>query len=416
MPANAHKLFFANGSDNPSFLDELKVAETTANRLRAARDDIRAAIVGAIAGWRARIAKSDLFVDGTDRDIPRPRFRMQGSFAYNTEVLPYHRPPQQIDMDDGMFLPMRYVFANGTRRPEIASKALFQLVDGVVAELCKRNGWKHIDNKSSCVRVELSATEHVDLALYAAPDVEFSRAEEFAKRLSPSVVIDGLAFDEIAYRQVDGSQILLANRDSGWVPSNPKLLEDWYLGKVAEHGAHLRRVSRYLKAWRDFILECTGLTSVALMAIAVDVFDANPGKFDERRDDQSLLKVAASLADRLASSIPNPVVPGQRLDRDWSEEQRAAYCAAAANLHAALIDALQDQTTARGCVGALIEALSDRIPDEPSLVEMEQSDLETKGLSLPAIGKLSATAAAARASAAEAAVAPAQRTRPYYKL
>src|SRR5262245_8488896 len=117
---------------------------------------------------------------------------------------------------------------------------------------------------------------------------------------------------------------------------------------------------------------------------------------------QSWPKIVTISRSGLANKIPNPVVRGERLDQNWDEQQRAAYCAAAANLHAALIDALVDQETPEGCTDALVKALDDRVPNDPTLVEMEPPDLEIKSFPLPAISRLSSTAVTSRATAAGA--------------
>jgi hypothetical protein len=62
---------------------------------------------------------------------------------------------------------------------------------------------------------------------------------------------------------------MLAHRDEGWKPSDPRKLEEWFRAAVRQHGEQLRRVCRYLKNWRDNRWEGCRLSSIALMACTV---------------------------------------------------------------------------------------------------------------------------------------------------
>ena len=97
---------------------------------------------------------------------------MQGSFAYRTLNEPAHNPPQEIDLDDGVFVPVSFLNDSGRARPALISSGYFAAVEALPAPICVLNGWKLIDDKPSCVRVELDGSAHIDLALYAIPDAE----------------------------------------------------------------------------------------------------------------------------------------------------------------------------------------------------------------------------------------------------
>ncbi len=46
--------------------------------------------------------------------------------------------------------------------------------------------------------------------------------------------------------------IHLAMRNGEWKKSDPEQVSKWFNDRVTEHGDQLRRVCRYLKAWRDY--------------------------------------------------------------------------------------------------------------------------------------------------------------------
>src|SRR5205085_2773416 len=109
----------------------------------------------------------------------------------------------------------------------------------------------------SCVRIRISDEAHIDLALYAIPDLEFGRLVEkaalaestFARDEFRREMQEAIALDQAVYANLRSDQIMLAHREEGWKPSDPRKLEDWFTGAVKKFGDQLRRVSRYLKGW-----------------------------------------------------------------------------------------------------------------------------------------------------------------------
>jgi len=102
------------------------------------------------------------------------------------------------------------------------------------------------------VRIEISPFAHVDLPLYAIPQAQFAQiTEHVAKRLggvAADAMRDSEELSEEFYRQLPLDQIMLAHRDNGWEPSDPRKIEDWYQRAIDTHGERLRRTSRYFKA------------------------------------------------------------------------------------------------------------------------------------------------------------------------
>ena len=113
-----------------------------------------------------------------------------GVSAYGTCNVPAHQPPQEIDLDDGLFLPVSFLSCNGTLHPAVVSNGLFLAVERILAPLCEKKGWRLNRSKASCVRVELPGHAHVDLALYAIPDVQFAELLEKAARSSGTMLTD----------------------------------------------------------------------------------------------------------------------------------------------------------------------------------------------------------------------------------
>ena len=373
MALNLHKLFF-NQEGDPHYLGALAVEPATDAALREARDQIRKTLRAGLRDWSKLLRQDELFDKSISDSAPTslaPKFRMQGSFAYFTANEPEQQPPQEVDLDDGVFLPVSFLTLQGGRHPSVVSQGYFLAVERCLKDLCRRNRWSLITDKPSCVRVQITRSAHIDLALYAIADEQFRQLEEAAaKSLSAQqrqAVQDSPELSEALYRSLSADGIMLAHRDEGWKPSDPRKLEDWVKAGVERHGPQLRRVWRYLKGWRDFQWEESRLASVALMAAAVTIFDRNGPHLTDSRDDLAMRIVGEALPTVLAARIENPVVEGQRLDEGWGVEERSAYVQAAQRLCAEMTSAMaaSDSETA---IEVLQNAFGRRIPDDAGLV------------------------------------------------
>lgn len=303
-----------------------------------------------------------------------PRFRMQGSFAYHTVNKPAWIPPQEIDLDDGIYLPTSFV---GRQEPVIAAKAFFGAVEVILQPLCNKNGWELCTDNSSCVRIVLDTKAHLDLPLYAIPDEDFDDPSVVAKRDGSSFLAEAqeIEISEARYRRLPTDRIMLAKRDGSWEESDPRKIEYWFQDAVNEHGQHLRRVSRYLKAWRDYQWPnpAEGMSSICLMAYAVAVFDEFKGQLLEDRDDIALRAVASRIPDLLGQPIQNPVVDGMCLDDTWTTERRQTYQSRARELHQCVCSAL-DGSSPADVIGCLRDVLGDRVPEDASLCVFESEE------------------------------------------
>ena len=339
MPINAHKAFVSRPS---GFKFALNLSEQQEKTLRNARDDIRSEISSQFGSFAKSLGDQLLFEDRAPvlaRSFQTPKFRMQGSFSYHTCNQPAHVPPQEIDLDDGLFMPVSYFQKDGDRSPVIQSTAYFLIIERILAPLCDKKGWQLVRDKPSCIRVKLDDTMHTDLALYSVPDADFQRILKDAQNRGVDFATE-LMMEDTAYRMLSHDEIMLAHRDEGWKKSDPRKLEDWFIDAVKEYGDQVRTVSRFLKGWKDFQWPKGRLASIALMAAVVSVFEKASAAIASDRDDLALLRVAEDLPDFLANDIPNPVVEGERLDQGWSPEERDDFVAKAKVLAERLKDAL----------------------------------------------------------------------------
>lgn len=139
-----------------------------------------------------------------------PSFYIQGSFATYTALAPLSN--EEVDIDDGLYL--NNIETDDIKKwptPKDAHKEIVDALKGHTQDGC--------DDKTSCVRVVYQNNYHVDIPVY--------------------IMKDGHAY--------------LANAKSNeWVLSDSKDFKDWYADKIKVDSGQARRITRYIKAWRDF--------------------------------------------------------------------------------------------------------------------------------------------------------------------
>ena len=360
-----HKLFLNDGHAE-SFDEKIPPSDAQRQVLIAAKNAIRDRL-------RDRIRAASTTVLGMTHAVS-PRFRTQGSWAYKTCVQPAHRPPQEMDWDFGVYLPVAVWADNGPPAP--MAKLYFELVEKALLDLCAEQGWALIRDKPTCVRVKIAAWAHIDVPLYAASETEFQQVVEkaIASFSTSAGIRESAALEENAalgempeafWERMQG--IYLALRDGTWRESNPEAVATWFNDRVEEHGPQLRRICRYAKAWRDFQWpHGDGPSSVALMIAIAQDFQAKP-----RRDDLALEHAARSLARALAGDLREPGIDGG--DEDFNRlnpaERRAAAALAselATKLHVIRgfsIGLRQD------AINTVIQQLGPRIANDVSFLE-----------------------------------------------
>ena len=154
---NVHRVF-KGSQTRRGYLAALGLKDDRAESLREARDRIRKRLREEMPDWNSPTKAQSLveyhYVALASR-MPKlsPKFRMQGSSVHHTLNFPAHLPPQEVDFDDGVFLPTSFVNRGGSNRPVVASKGYFAMVEEILGPLCAECGWELDTSKSSCVRV-----------------------------------------------------------------------------------------------------------------------------------------------------------------------------------------------------------------------------------------------------------------------
>jgi len=373
---NLHRLM---GPD-AGYLQALKVDDIDRRALSEAREAIRDTLRDAFRNWTNFVTELELrdFKAVSASDVPHlatPKFRIQGSFAYHTVNDCQNPPVQQIDQDDGVFLPLSFVTVNGKARPTIAADAYFKLVERALAPLCRQRAWtlNPLEPKNSCVRVEIGTRLHLDLPLYAIRDAAFDQLIEFAKagRIAANDMRNSRELDERIYRELADAEIILAHRKEGWIESDPRRLETWFENAVMLYGSVVRELSRCFKGLRDAKFD-DELSSICIMASVVRAIEALGG-VDARRLDISLVRVAREMARRAHDPVQNPVFPGDETKHfclgwttDYRNKVRDLYQGAADLLERA-IDGGFHKTLS---VANARAAFGNRVPNDEGLISL----------------------------------------------
>lgn len=376
---NLHKLM----GPSEGYLNALRVPEQDEQKLRQARETIRDRLRYAFQHWSEFVRQVELYdavvktamVESAAPRLPTPKFRLQGSFAYHTVNDCQDPPTQQIDQDDGLFLPISFVSVNGRTRPTIASAAYFKIVERALAPLCEERGWKLNPGKvkNSCVRVEIDWRLHIDIPLYAIRDGAFERLVEYAASTSlaksVTAIRDSRELDEQIYRDLADAELILAHRRDGWIESDPRRLEKWFASAIDLYGEPVRWLSRCYKGLRDAKFD-DGLSSICIMACVVRAIE-NLGGVDPKRLDLALVQVGREIARIAVDPVENPVFPGDATKHfclGWD----AAYREKVRRLFRDAADQLEEAIDAGYHHGLALQrarrAYGDRVPSDERLI------------------------------------------------
>lgn len=344
------------GDDYPTFLKSLDLTSEEKQDITSARLAIRGALREKLPGV--------LRDKGYEGEICDPKFFIQGSWAYKTLNRPCQTPPQQSDVDDGVYLPLSIM--KEENKPHLAIGDFFDGVREVLEPLCEANGWK-VGTKTTCVRVEISTFAHIDLPLYAIPDEQYRilKASMEARGMPMMDSITANAATQ-SWKKLPSDKILLAC-ETGWIVSDPLAMKEWFDREVEDVDGdgekQLRRVVRYIKAFRDNHWEKRGPSSILLMAAAYPLFE-----FKYKRDDQALLNVVTGIPKALRDGVQSPIDPDvyltDALSKDEIEEAAEKFETFAKYLKAA-IEAKDKQTA---CLW-MRHMLGDRFPNHPELID-----------------------------------------------
>lgn len=374
--ANAHPIFVGLKKD-PSYLAQLNIADDEHQRLMNARTVIRKALRDASHKleqqkrfWRdAYLVEANYRV----RDNVAVKFLTQGSFAYKTLNAPAKPTVQEIDLDDGMYVPVRFMKDS---HPALAADGLFAFVEETLRPVCLEFGWTLDSSKNTCARVRLWKGAHVDIPIYSVPEERFElmkRAIEEAAIASVSFSADG--FPKMA--EIPSNLVMLAQRNGDWIQSDPKQLHDWVEARADRYGPVFRRLCRFFKGWRDHTWENSPLSSICLMCAIDEALIELGGAPVNDRDDKQILEVAKLLPDIFRGKIYNPVVENSCLNSSWNDENRKEIINSVKALADEMQGALERTRHPDIVLDHLRNGFGKRIPHRPDIITFENETAST---------------------------------------
>lgn len=326
---------------------------------------------------KPRIKNATKEILGMEKAV-EPRFRTQGSWAYKTCINPAHLPPQEIDWDYGIYLPIHVWEDNGP--PHAMAKLYFELVESLLKELCSQKKWSLISGKNTCIRIQVDKWGHIDIPLYAAPEDQFKQVVEktasFESASDQKYLMEdstnSINFGEIPLQVwEDLTDVVMATRTGEWKPSDPEAVAIWFKDKVSEHGTQLERICRYLKAWRDFHWDKGGgPTSISIMIAITQKFKSHHG-----RDDLALKNAALDLSLSIAGELYEPAIDQGKEDFNRLEgPERNDASKKAKELYTAIHDLMSFQENNKHLViNNLRSHFGERIPHRTDWIQIDSS-------------------------------------------
>ncbi|MND24989.1 Cyclic AMP-GMP synthase [compost metagenome] len=335
----------------------------------------------------------------------KPKFRVQGSFAYGTCNIPAQpHKGQELDLDYGAYLPASVFTLNDEGKPNSSEEAkkYIQVVYDALTELAQENtGWS-VDQKPSCIRISgVAPLAHMDVPLYAVPNDMFKdiqnqhqlvldSAQKSDKSLqerfestsfsmeSYDFALNNEIFENESLIDLESIEMIhMAKEDGSWFPSDCEKVRNWFKKQCQKYpnaGRQLRYIARYLKGWRDQQWEEKGPTSIVLMIAAVKSYTYVQG-----RDDQALSIVTSNLDTILANDIYVEDMEDHETE-DFNRanaSQRLENAQAARQLHKNIMQALQQGVMSPSTSLAYLTAsFGNRIPTDTSLVRNDHQNPE----------------------------------------
>ena len=358
---NLHTLF--HGTNTDAYEKRISLSTADREQLMAARTTIRREVRSQIAP-RLRAA-------GVEKaEAIAPKFITQGSFAYRTVNAPAYPPRQQADLDDGLYVPLS--FCEETGSPNLVSNLLIDTVEAILTGLAQRRGWSVDITNPNCTRVIIAHDKHVDMPIYSIPDGEFRRIAEARFSLAKSQVsfgeyFAGSDFDDIW--EAMPARVRMAHKTKGWLDSDPRPIRDWVLTQVRLKSEQLRRLIRYVKAWRDHQnWPKSDPKSILLMALV----DASLDRKIVGRDDLALIQVCSRIPALLRGSVEIPAIPGEDLTKRLDEDGlRAELTQRIRDLHELLSACVKGRHTREEACRLLRVSFGLRFPNRPDRIRIE---------------------------------------------
>ena len=358
---NLDALFHAASSD--CYEHRISLSLDDREQLIAARTTIRSHVRNEL-GSRLRRAGVENATDIA------PKFITQGSVAYGTVNAPAYPPRQQADLDDGLYVPLS--FCEETGSPNVVSGLLIELVETMLTDLANGLGWSVDTSNPNCTRLIIARDKHVDMPIYSIPDNEFRRIAESRFRLAKAKVsfhafYAGTDFDDMW--EAMPARVRMAHKTEGWIDSDPRPIRDWVLTQVRLKSEQLRRLMRYLKAWRDHqSWPNSDPKSILLMALV----DATLHRRIDGRDDLALIQVCSGIPNALRGHVGIPAIPGEDLTKRLDEDGlRATLIERVRDLHDMLSACVQGHRTREETCRRLQDSFGPRFPNRPDRIRVE---------------------------------------------
>lgn len=371
----------------------------------------------------------------------KPKFRLQGSWAYGTCNVP-NRIGQEMDFDYGCYLP-EHCFPDDQKSE---AEKLINHVKQCLFQLCFDQNWELDDKNPSCLRIRgFMVDAHFDIPLYAVPNDMFNDLKDvpISSRKNSDVVESNESFDSLSNRKYEGSlnfskdtqpqdlstffgesnftrssgiinlseslesnqfdsarknestqssikDISLIRNDGEWKVSNCERVREWFLkecSKLPGEGQQLRSIVRYIKAWRDYNFNPEhrkAPTSLALMILTVDTY-----KYTQQRDDKALIQVVSMLPDRFLKDITCKDIKDHETEvfndyKDDTYEYRTEDSRLAKQFYESLEYCSTKVTAARQCLTLLKTSLGDKITNNEDLVSISVIEPSSKPVQVAA--------------------------------
>lgn len=284
-------------------------------------NDKKESLIKSRNSLRKKIKK---FFSEEKKDEIQPKFWGQGSFEMNTTVNPIPEKDNsgnellKYDLDYGIY----FIEKNGENKKRSITTWhdwVFEAVDGHTTI--------PIQKKNTCIRVIFADGHNIDLPIY--------------------------------YK--NGEIPELAHKTKGWIQSDPKAFFDWFNEK-AKSDQQLRRIVRYLKAWRNF-KELKNSTNhlpsgFALSILAVNNFVSN--SIDDKAFKLTVEKIKTELHKKFEckrSTIP----VGEDVFGDFSETRKNYFLNSLDSLIEACINA-ENEKNFKKASEYLQKQFGDRFP------------------------------------------------------
>ncbi|MFP8780192.1 CBASS cGAMP synthase [Hydrogenophaga sp. RWCD_12] len=359
------KLFFHSGIDADAFESRIRPDMEQRRYLRTCVRKIENHL-------KLKISLATKTVLGMDHSVT-PRFRTQGSWSYDTCVVPATTPPQEMDWDFGVYLPVTVWEENGP--PHAMAKAYFVLVEQLLEDLCDDEDWTLLPGKDTCIRIKVSPWAHIDVPLYAAPEGKFEKITE-SVALAKAGTYDSAGMESIDFTEAietrqqwaDLDCVVMATRKGEWKPSDPEVIANWFKDRVEEHGPQLRRVCRYLKAWRDHHWQQGGPTSVSIMIAVTQTFEPRVGRDDRALEDAARRLSRAFLGEIRELGIDDGAEDFNRLLEPDREAAAQRFGRLAAELRQSRESALHEKDAV---LALLRKQFGGRLPMDSACVELD---------------------------------------------